>query len=465
MSLFALLQQSAMSMQAQTAYSSTVAHNLANANTPGFARQRAELSAVTLPDRIGGSYIGRGAMLQAVTQARDRFVEAQLPAALGNQSHSAAELSAIEGINALNPEDGLVTALGDFYAQMRALAQNPGNHSYREAAVGAARSLGLAFNRTATALESARTGLDARIEGRLPEVNETAAQIARLNVEVRNARATGGNPNDLLDSRQKLADRLSELTGAVPVGNSDGDMNLVLANGQALVSANHAASFSTQPNVADRNHLQLMLRAADGTGPTVLAAPIGGEIGGMVSARDNAIKSAETRVDQLAFDLAGVVNGVHNTGYALDGSTGRDLFTISTTVEGAAKAMAVNTTIAANTSLLATAGSATGGTGDATSIQALVATEHTALGGSGADPAGTLAGITSGFGATAERLRASSAGDEALLGNLTALRQSASSVSVDEELVNMQKAQRAYEAVTQVIKTADLMLETLMSLR
>lgn len=461
--LLSILRQGAMSLQTEQAYSSTVAHNLSNANTPGFSRQRAEIAAVGPADRFGNAYIGRGAVLQAITQSRDRFIEQQLSTALGSNAKSSTEASLLQGVSALNPDAGLTDALTNFYGSLRALAQNAGNPSVREATLAATARLAVSFNQTANALESARTGADARLEAQLPELNDALTQIARLNAEVSQARVTGGSPNDLLDARQKLVDRVSELTGAVQIANAAGDANLALPSGTSLVQGELAASFTAQPDGAIGGHLALWIKTPAATTEVKLPGEAGGELGGLISARDGAMATAQSRLDQLAFDFGNAINAVSQTGFALDGSTGHSLFTVSATSVGAARTIAIDPTLAADASLLPAAAAA-GAPGDGSIAQAMVNTESLGL-SSGRSAEAELGSLTAGYGATTASVSATADADEAVLANLEALRQSASGVSVDEELVNMQRSQRAYEAVTRVIKTADQMLETLLALR
>lgn len=460
--LLALLQQSASSLQAQSAYSSTVAHNLSNSNTIGYSRQRAEIAAVTPADRFGSSFIGRGAVLQAVSQARDRFLEAQMPGAIAREMASGTEAQTLQSVGALDLENSVAPALSAFYGQLRSLAQNPGSANYREAAVGAATQVAASFNRTAQALQGARDGIDQKIEGRLSEINEATRQVASLNAQIRQARATGGEPNDLLDARTRLGDRLAEWTGAAPVPNAAGDLNLTLSDGTSLVAAERAAQFSVLPDPANGGHLQLYMQKPDGSVRRPLDVQPGGELGGLLSARDGALQTAEAQLDQLAFDFSGAINAAAQAGFGLDGGTGRSLFVTSATASGAARQLAVNSAIAADTSLFPAG--ATTAPGDPGAVQAMVATESINL-SNGTTVAGSLSRITAEFGAIAERAATMHDGDTAMLGHLDGMRQAASGVSVDEELVNMQKAQRAYEAVTQVIKTANEMLDTLMAIK
>jgi flagellar hook-associated protein 1 FlgK len=461
--LLSLLANSGQSLQAQQAYSQVVGQNLSNANTPGYTRQTANLAAITPSDLIGNSYIGRGAMLQSVTQSRDRFIEAQMPRALGNNQASSTESSVLQAVDALDPGTGLTSAMGSFFSSLRALAQNPGNASLREAASGATRQLALSFNQTGSAFASARTGVDSQISSALPDINQTAKGIADLNVQIRQASASGAQPNDLIDARRKLADHLSETTGATIVGNDSTDVNMQMPDGTALVTANAATTLSAVSDATNAGHLKLQATMSDGSVRNILTGP-GGKLGGLIAARDGALKTAETRVDTLAFDLATALNTQASAGYALDGTTGHAMFTVSATATGAASAIATDPTLAGNASLLPASSSAASVPGDATNLQAMIAIESQALSG-GTNASATLTSITTGFGSAAETAAASATGDGAVLSNLSTLRDSTSGVSFDEELVNMQQAQRGYQAVAKVIETTNTLLDTLMSIK
>lgn len=462
--LLALLSRSAGSLQTTQAWTATISNNISNSQTPGYARQRAELAAVLPADRYGTAFIGRGVTLQSITQARDRFLEAQLPGVIGRNASSSTQAQLLQSVTAIDVDNGVGPALSNFYAALRSLAQNPGSQNYREAAVGSARALATSFNSVGQQLGGARAAIDARLSGTLPEINQAAEQLAALNIKVREARAGGGPPNDLLDARTRLGDRLAELTGATAVPNSDNDLNLVLPGGTALVTGNYASKLSALPDASNSGHLRLLITQPDGSGPQALGTPPGGALGGMLSARDGALRTAEASIDQLAFDLMGSMNAVHSAGYALDGTTGHLLFTGSATAAGASLALGVDPALTADVSLFAAASSAATVPGDATNLQALINTERVPL-STGLDVGATVARITSQYGTAASSAQAASEADATVLNHATSLRQSVSGVSVDEELIDMQRAQRAYEAISKVIKAADSMLETLMSLR
>lgn len=465
--LLSILSQAARSSTAHRSAAATAAHNIQNANTPGYARQRAELHTVVPSAYVTGAFIGRGVELGGIYQVRDRFIESQMPRALAAEARSSTEAEALRSLNALNPEasGGLVEAMSGFYAAARALSGNAGDPILRQGLVDAATTLATAFNRTSLAIRDARTAMDDKVAALASQVDAAARTIARLNVEIQTARASGAEPNDLLDQRQRAIDELARLTGAVPVPDAKGMVSMVLEGGTTLVSGDRAARFTTSPDVANGGRLQVQIVKTDGNGPFPLdPAQIGGAIGGALDARDGALREAERQLDQLAWEFGNALNAVHRNGYALDGSTGGDLFVLGAGPSGAAAYISVDPSVRADPNRLAASSTLDGLPGNGENLLALIETESEPLPG-GNDPIRTLGRIVGDFGARTARAEATAASDGAILENLRTMRESVSGVSIDEELVEMTRAQRAFEAVAKVIVTTDEMLETLLNLR
>lgn len=458
--LLRILTTGASSLAAQTAAAATASHNLENSNTPGYARQRVTIEATLPADQIGGGYIGMGARTMAVTQARDRFLESQLPSLFGQAASSSAASSTLASVHALDPElsGGLGDALSGFYTALRELSQNPSDSGLRQSAVNAARSLALSFNQTRSSLDDARTGIDQKLSADVSEANDLARSVASLNGQIRAARASGAEPNDLLDARQRSVDRLAELTGASPVNTVEGDVSLFMAGGAPLVVSLQASTLSTQANGLDGGHLDLRLNV----GALQTGVVPGGELGGLLSARDGALKDGVNAVDTLAVDLSAAVNTAHQAGIDLaSGAAGQALFSGTS-----ARDLAVNAAIVADPRLLATR-RAGGGAGDASNLTGaggLLATETQAL-STGLGASSALAAATSAFGSATRTFAAQSDADTALRDHLTNVRESVSGVSVDEELVELQKAQRAYQAISKVIQTSSDMFDVLLALK
>ena len=142
----------------------------------------------------------------------------------------------------------------------------------------------------------------------------------------------------------------------------------------------------------------------------------------------------------------------------------RNLFTVPATSAGAATSIGVNAAIVADPRLLAAATTLPAASGDNRNVLALIAGERQALAG-GSDPIVTFQKIVTGFGNATSQAKAVADHDGAMASHLRQLRDATSGVSLDEEMVNLTKAQKAYEAVAKVIATADQMLDTLMKLK
>jgi flagellar hook-associated protein 1 FlgK len=460
--LLSQLSQASRSLLAHRASTATASHNIENASTPGYTRQTANLEASLPPALVKGGFIGTGVEVQTITQARDRFLDAQMPAALDGASFFGAEARTLTSVTTLDPDDalGIPTSLGNFYAAMRELSRAPSDAGARRAAVTASEGLASSVRRSASEIESLRNAADERLAAEATRANTLAAQVARLNAQVRQARAAGGPPNDLLDARRQAGEELASLTGA-RLTDEGGDLQ-VSVRGRAVVAGDRAASFSTQPDTNNRGHAALLLSGVDGAPPRALpAAEVGGTLGGIIEGRDGGLAAAESRLDSIAFHLAAQMNAVHSSGFALDGSTGRDLFTVGAQT-GAALRISVTESISADPSLLAA--SSTGATGDNGAVLSMLGTESAAL-PSGRSGIADVTSMIDDFGAIASRAVTEQSAHELGRDQLQQMRDSTSGVSIDEELVEMTKAQRVFDAVTKVISTADDMLKGLLSLR
>ncbi|HJX64467.1 MAG TPA: flagellar hook-associated protein FlgK [Polyangia bacterium] len=468
MDLISLLNNTANGLSAIQAKAATTSNNIANANTPGYARQQANLAEAT-PSALAGNrgYIGGGVFLVNVTQTRDQFVESQLPTAFSQSSGSTAQSDALASVSVFNNgvDGNLSDAMSAFYSSLTALAQNPGDTSLRQSSVQSAAWLVSSFNRTSVAVEQARSGIDASITSTVQQVNSTLAQVAQLNRRISVIEASGGQPNDLLDQRHNLMDQAAQLIGANQVPDAYGNISLVLPGGTTLVSSSVAATLTVQGNATNKGHTDLVFTPADGSAPFVLKqAELGGQIGGLLSARDGALGTASTDLDNLAFSFAKTINGQNQAGYDLNGNRGGDVFTVGAISANAAATITLDSALAGDPSLLAAAGATASGPGDATNLAAMVATQSAPL-SNGLDVQKGMAKIVSDFGTAAADSQNAATFQKSMLQNLQDSRSSISGVSLDDEMVGLLQAQHAYQALAKVITTAGDMLDTLMQLK
>jgi flagellar hook-associated protein 1 FlgK len=470
MSLLGTLQQGAVGLAAHRGASNVASTNLQNVNTPGYARQRAEIVSVEgTPYR--GVILGGGAHLRTVEQLRDAFVERQLPQARSDRYAAQGRADGLGSLALQEPSspDSVTSRIASFFGAMRQLAANPNDNAVRQAALGEALNLSQSIRRDAQALNDAAGALDAQLADRLPRINELSQSVVRLNKAIREA-STQGTPNERLDQRQRAVDELSELAGVIPLQSPNGDVTLSLPNGAALVSVAGAATLSALPDPANNGRIDLVLTRSDGNGSVTLSRnDLGGTMRGLLDARDVDIANATTSLDNLAFDFANAVNAAHAAGFAPDGSTGRPLFAVGATAPGAALSFRLDAAVAGNPAALQAGGAldpATGrpAAGDGRNALALLAIERTNLPG-GATPATTASTLVSELGNSIATARSESEATGLRLEHLNGLRERTSGVSVDEEMVELMRSQRAFEAVSKVIKVVDEMLGTLLALK
>ena len=468
MDLVNIIMNAGASLGVYRAQVATASHNIANANTPGYARQEAVATETTPAEEVGvNGYIGRGVTLQGVVQDRDQFVESQLNVAFGNSSSTSAQADALSTISALDPQGqgGISDALGAFYSSLRDLNQNPGDMGLRQAVVDGAQGVATAFNTTVNSISNSRSGIDQNVASLVDTVNGLTSAVADLNQRIALAVNSGRTPNDLLDVRQNDIDQLAQTIGARPVPDDHSSVNMVLPDGTCLVSGTVASKLSIQANDSNDNHYDVVFNPSDGTSSTPLTnSEMGGQIGGLLTARDDTLGKAESSLDNLAYDLSTTFNQQSELGYALDGTNGHDLFSLLTGPSSAAQNMAVDASVSKDPSLLAAAGSSTTGPGDSTNLQALIATENTPLPSNNLNAQQSMAKLTSDFGIAVSTVNDSAAFDKNLLTDLTNARESASGVSVDDELMNLTAAQTAYNALTKVVTTTSAMLDDLMKI-
>lgn len=451
--IFSTLSLGARALTAHRTAAATASHNLENASTPGYARQRANLEANEADAFSPTGFIGSGVRVAGISQARDRFVESRLPGLFASSSSSTARADALAAVTSFDPEGGvkLTSRMSSFFGSLRDLQQRPTDPATRRGAVAAADELARGFNAAANDLESARRAVDADLKSRAPQATQLLATVADLNVRIKVAAASGGGPpNDLIDARQRAVDAAVQLTGAVVIPNDDGDVGLALASGESLVAGDSAATINATTDAAGR--LTFSVQRPGGAAHVVDNADWRGTFGGAFTARDQDLGGAAAALDAAADSFASAVNAAHSAGFALDGSTGRPLFSGS-----GARGIAVEATIKADPSLLQLSADPTRA-GDAQNLVALLTVEQS-------NPAGALSDVVAIFG---EAARAADVDAEADLGLLTHgldLREGVSGVSVDEELVELQRAERAFQAATKVVSTADQMLQTLLDLK
>jgi len=319
--LFSALDIAVSGLQSHQVAIQTTGHNVANVDTDGYSRQRAELVS-RWPENTSFGPLGRGVTVDSIFRLRDPFLDGVFQ----NETQSYMELSVerdlllrIEGIFQEPGEASLNALIDNFFASIQALANYPEEQPLRASMVAAASVLADALNEIDTRLEQVRTDANGEIITRVSEVNNLTEQIAELNFNIVRAEAGGNAANDFRDQRTVLLDQLAELVDIYTVEMSDGAV-AVLVGGEALVTGRYATELTTQVNPAldpERDDFVEVVIAA--TGRVVNIS--GGRFKGLLDVRDSIVPEVTTRINHIARRLIFEINMVHSEGIGLSGYT------------------------------------------------------------------------------------------------------------------------------------------------
>lgn len=216
--LFSTLNIGTSGMSAQQKAIDVTAHNIANANTEGYTRQRAVIESKTPYDMpsvnnaISGGQVGTGAEVTAVQRIRDEFLDYQVrneTSTKGTYETRDNYLSQVEGIfNGLS-EDGITGLMGDFFNAWQNLATQAQSSEIRAVAVQKSAALADGLNHAYNQLQSLKEDSQSYLKQQVIQVNDYLDQIDKLNQQIMSVKIAGSEPNDLMDKRDLLLDKLS----------------------------------------------------------------------------------------------------------------------------------------------------------------------------------------------------------------------------------------------------------------
>jgi flagellar hook-associated protein 1 FlgK len=296
----------------------TAGHNVSNANTPGFSRQRVEVQ--TQPaSGSGAGFIGQGARAVDIARIVDNFVIGQLRADTAASGQQQALLDGLGQVDNLLADErtGLSPALGAFFAALHAASNDPTSVPGRRLVLAQADALTARFQALFDRGMQLEQSTISQLRVSADRVSDLARGIADLNraIELASGKAAGRTPNDLLDTRDRLLEELAEQVD-VSVVEQEGRVNVFIGNGQSLVVGGQVNEL-----VADAQTGDLRLRTQGGTFDATEALA-GGRIGGLLRFRDHELHEVFNTLGRLALQVADAVNAQHVRGIDLAGNRG-----------------------------------------------------------------------------------------------------------------------------------------------
>jgi flagellar hook-associated protein 1 FlgK len=305
----ALMSLGMRAMSASQAALQTTGHNIANANVAGYSRQQVELG-TSKGQYTGAGFFGKGVDVQTVTRAHDAFLTREAAVTQSAAAMDAARLSSLTQLEAaFRPgELGIGHAAGQFLNAFVDLASRPADAASRQVVLARAGDVAERFAGASRQLDAVQSGVNEDLAAAVTEVNTLAASIASVNERIAALRGLGQSPNDLLDERERLVQRLSAHVQVSTVGADDGTLSVFVGGGQRLVLGVQPSTLAVVADPGDSSRRAIAL--SEGGGMRVLdgASFGGGSIAGKLRFQNSDLVAARNALGQMAAALAAAVN-------------------------------------------------------------------------------------------------------------------------------------------------------------
>ncbi len=443
-------------LSAQKSLMNVIGKNIANANTPGYSRQRGILTA---------GAPGIPVQLSDVAAVRSLSIQRSILGASQSKGFHEGRIMALQVAEpALNDLDGagVSAAMDEFFSALSELSGNPAGTSERKNLLSKAKSMALAFNSAGQGLAEAQANAEFEANLTAKQINTLTEQIASLNTLVTSNLAAGQPVGEYVDQRDQLLKQLANEVDIQTTEAEDGNVSVFLGSGVQLVGRQGASEVSVEGG----GGVDLSLKVTRPSGvSTDAGAAVGGRLGGLFEARDQTLQTSIDQLDRLAFDFANAFNAVHSTGFGTDGSTGMKFFDVPANAPGSASQLKLSADVDGQPEKLALANDPTMLPGDQGNLEALMdlETDQTVVSG-GKSVFEAWDDVVLTVSSELNTARADYEAAASRVESLETIRASESGVSLEEEMMNLTQAERAFQAASRVVETANELYDALMAM-
>ena len=426
-------------------------HNIVNSANENYSRQRIMLETET-SNLTAGIVWGNGVKIDSVQRMRDKLVDAHILTTnqkFSDSNRQSALIGQIEDVFSEPSDLGISNLMTTYFNSFSELAVTPNSLPLRTNVLNAANNLSAKVTTINESLASLKGDIKQEFNQKVNEVNSLLKQIHQINYEQFSNAYNGVPVNDLLDQRDALVDQLSQLVNINVV--YDNTNSAVISIGGALaVDRMHSADF-----VAEEVNGKLNLKVKDGSYPIVLT---GGELNALSNVYSKKIPAYQEKLDTVINSLVEAVNAQHVSGYTITDPQETGLNFFEGYVNGE---LIINQEILDDPNKIAISADGTEGNGDiALAIAQL--TDTKLIGGNTLQE--SYSSLINDIGNDGMLQNNYTSANQIVLDELDQLKASQSGVSVDEEMTNVLKFQRTYEASAKLITIADDMLRTILEM-
>lgn len=326
---FAGIEIGKRSLMAHSTQIQTAGHNISNADTEGYSRQRVIVKSfepIYRPDlerAMVPGQIGQGCDVESINRIKDELLESRIVEQKNVESYWETRdkyYSMIESVYNEPNDVSVRTNMDKFWQGWQELSTYPESDAARLAVVVRGQTLTNSIQQQYKSLRGIGDQINGDIEAVVKQVNDLSRQIASVNGEIVRSKGLGDNPNDLMDRRDLLVEKLSSLIN-VTVTQKDPDEFMVHTDGQIIVQGSLARQIETVGQLDNNGYGKLMWS------DTKLDAEFhGGTLGALVELRDKDIRAEIQSLNTMALNFADLVNDVHRNAIGKNNTTGLDFF-------------------------------------------------------------------------------------------------------------------------------------------
>lgn len=446
-------------------------HNISNAHTPGYSRQKLNLENNAPSAGRGGITFGNGAKLESVERAHDSFIETTIrkeQQKMGRHDATASGLAKLE--NNFNPE--LNTTVRDrmntFNNALRELANFPEEHATRTNVVESGNAFAQTVNYTFNLVAEQQSDLTKELSSNCTYLTQKLEEVANLNQRIKEMESgTASRPNDLLDQRDAAVKDIANTIDCQQYVDGNGQVVLRGPGGTLMVEGvNYAKFYMADKPGADLSSV-VMLDLFNQSETNVTEKLDSGKMAGMIDIRDNFCERVKGNLNELARTYASDFNKIHKEAFGKGeyaNTTGRDFF-VGHNEENPATALSVNLLVLNDIDAVSAALSPNA-SGDNIMANELVKIADNASYDDGRINFSQFYDkMVSRVGIDTMKSREEMQASKIVMGQLAAQKESVAGVSLDEEAANLLKYQQLFQASSRIITTADEMMETVLGLK
>lgn len=450
----------------------TASHNISNANTVGYSRQRVNLK-TRQPQYLGGILAGSGSYIENITRTHNKFVERQLNRAQHLSGEATGRFEALKSLESIfSPElaSGVPDEIGVFFNSLQDLSFSPNDEAIRNSVRESAKNVTSAFKRVNSEVMQRRSDLNEMISQECVEINSRLKGIRELNIQIQDAETSpGAVANDLRDQRDML---LRELTEKVQINYYEDDAGNFCIRGPddtLLVDKTSLAEFTVVNNGNNDGFVDVVVQdKGSGFMRNITRKMDGGRIKGLIEVRDNVCGSLLNKNNEMAANFVARVNEIHSKGFGVgnyEETMGRQFFKPISDVTKAASEIDISDEILGSTDAISVAATPLAVGDNIIANELLSLKNEKFLDGGKSSLVEFYANYVGNLGIEINRTEHLKDANDLVVSDLQAQREAASGVSLDEEAINLMKWQSNFTASSKVITTVDEMLETVLSLK